>query len=48
MDLKRTIKKISVRVQIQGKNKGNTVEGMMFTTQTVEKFCPEGMEVDLN
>lgn len=48
MDLKRTIKKISERLQIQGKNKGNTVEGMVCTKQIVAKLYPEEMEVDLN
>lgn len=45
MDLKRTIKKISERLQIQGKNKGNTV---VCTKQIVAKLYPEEMEVDLN
>lgn len=33
---------------IQGKNKENTVKGMVCTTQVVAKLCSEGMEVDLN
>lgn len=40
MDLKRRIKMISERLQIQGKNKENTVEGMMCTTQIVAKIMP--------
>lgn len=48
MDFNRTIRKISGRLQTQGKNKGNTVEGMVCTTQIVAKLYPEGMEVDLN
>lgn len=48
MDLKRPIKKISRKLKTQGKNKRNTVEGMVCTTQSVAKLYPEGMEVDLN
>lgn len=48
MDLKTPIKEIRGRLKIHGKNKGNTVEGMVCTTQSVAKLYPEGMEVDLN
>lgn len=42
MDLNRAIKKISGRLQTQGKNKEHKVEGMVCTTQTVAKLYPEG------
>lgn len=48
MDLKTTIKEIRRTLKIYDKNKGNTEEGMVCTTQSEAKLYPERMEVDIN